>query len=253
MFTNFLLEIRLASQIVLRKPWMTGDSLLAGILNDRYRGNHVRAIAEVTAMLDNLHGVPQMSVLLPYSLATREVQSITFIRNIMRDMEHDPELATILNRMPSRSDMTPSMGPLGSIQNNYSAYDLSKVFFIGRGDAETIARIVGDAGFIGPQRNRGCGQVSGVSITAIPTDNPLFGIVGLRNQENVILRPVPMRLRDQLPADLQFNVNDETWHNPYLPTTPGAVVEECMVPTFAAGEAFHNQQIEDELSGIRAS
>lgn len=249
MIANFLLQIDLASRIVLRTPLMTADALLAGILFKRYGGDHERAIRELP--IEHVEGVPQASVILPYSFAGRAVEHVKHIRSIMRDMDHDPDLATILDRMPAKSDLTPSEGPLSSIDNTYPTYDIPKIFFIGRGDPDEVQRIVADAAFIGPQKHRGHGQVSACRIRTIVAPetaaNKWFGIVGSRNERNMVLRPIPLRLRGLLPTDLRFAVSHETWHNPYFSGFPNAVVEDCAVPLFAAGETFYEAEIERDL------
>jgi hypothetical protein len=248
MMTNFLLEISFSSRLILQTPLMAGDSLLAGILNQRYCGDYERAINDLP--IAYVEGVPQMSVMLPYSLASRTVEPVTITRSIMRDMDHDRDMHRLLDRMPSKSDLTPQEGPLGNISSPYQTYDVPKVYFIGCGDLDAVYRIVSDAGFIGSQKNRGFGQVASVHIRPIVSTNPWFGMVGTRDGRNTVLRPIPFRLRDTFPTDLAFLVNNETWHNPYFSGFPNAVVEPCMVPGFTPGESFYEQEIEDDLSRL---
>jgi hypothetical protein len=248
MMANFLLQINFSSRLILRTPLMAGDSLLAGILNERYGGDYVRAISDLP--IAHVDGVPQMSVMLPYSLANRSVEPVTHTRSIMRDMDHDRDLHRFLDKMPSKSDLTPQEGPLGNINNTYQTYDIPKVFFIGCGDLDAVYRIAGDAGFIGSQKKRGHGQVSSVHIRPIVSDNPWFGMLGTRAGHNTVLRPIPLRFRDKFPGDLVYSVNNETWHNPYFSGYPNAVVEPCMVPSFMPGESFYEQEIEDDLSRL---
>ena len=248
MMTNFLLQIDIASRLILQNPLMAGDSLLAGILTQRYGGDYVRAINDLP--IAHVEGVPQMSVMLPYSLANRTVEPVTYTRSIMRDMDHDRDMHRLLDKMPSRSDLTPQEGPLGNINSTYQTYDIPKVYFIGCGYPEAVYRIVSDAGFIGSQKNRGHGQVTSVHIRPIESTNPWFGMIGTRDGRNIVLRPIPFRLRGAFPADLDYAVNNETWHNPYFSGFINSVVEPCMVPGFMPGESFHEQEIEDDLSRL---
>jgi len=153
--------------------------------------------------------------------------------------------------MPPRSERTPTDGPLGNIRNSYTAWDMPKIFFIGSGDIAWIKHVLDGVGFIGAQHARGYGQVAKWRIEPIKTDNPLIGLVGSFAGRNHVLRPIPERLRGHLPIDLDYVTDLTTWHNPYLPGLPSAVIERCLIPLFDIGIGFRLAQVETDLLNLQ--
>lgn len=251
-FRPFFIEISLSTPIIANRPFICGDSLLAGLQYRRYQGDFVRAINETNLHLAHFEGVPQMSALLPGSLATQEAIPVALIRSIMRDIS-GTSLANVLDKMPTRSERTPTDGPFGNIRNSYTAWDMPKIFFIGCGDIVWIKHVLDGAAFIGSQHARGYGEVAKIRIESIETDNPLIGLVGSFDGRNHVLRPIPTRLRAHLPADLNYVTDLTTWHNPYLPGLPTAEVEQCLVPLFETGTGFRLTQVETDLFRIQAA
>ena len=231
---NFVAEVTLAAPIILGKR-LVGDSWLAGIAYQQH-GDWQRAIAELP--IDHIEGIPQMSVALPDYSPTRRSQSVMFIRSFMRDLCHDPDMADMLDKMPSRSMLTPSQGPLSNISNRYLISDVAYLCFLGRGDIAKVEATMRDAKFMGSQKARGFGQIAAVNVRPIDTKNKWFGMVGVRNGRNAALRPIPQRLADHFPPDLDGIVSNETWHNPYCSAYANSVVEPCLVPPFMRGEGF---------------
>lgn len=246
MFVEFVAEIILATPIVADR--LVGDSLLAGISMARH-GDWQRAVSELP--IAHVENVPQMSVMLRYAAASKTTETITIYQSIMRDLTHDPDMAVMLDKMPIRSSLTAASGPLKNLGNTYVTESLSKVYFIGKGDVDAVERILGDTTFIGKEKARGYGQTVQVSVwpvrNAEASSNPWFGLVGCHNGRNVVLRPIPARLRPLLPAQLDFIHSNETWHNPYNRSYDTAVVEPCLTPPFARGESFDEHRIENEL------
>lgn len=240
MVENFVAEIQTVTPLILGKR-LVGDSLLAGIAFERH-GDWRRAIAELP--IEAREGVPQMSVALPYNSSTRNATSVTFIRSIMRDMDHDPDLADMLIKMPPKSKLTTETGPFSNLSNTYTTRDITKLYFIGRGDINGVLALLTDATFIGSQRAKGYGEVATVAVWKVNNPaaegNPWFGIVGKRNGRNAALRPIPKRLESILPPNLDGILSNETWHNPYWPGHESAVSEPCFVPPFMPGEGFSN-------------
>ena len=246
---KFIAEITLATPLIADK--LVGDSLLAGIA---YQQHHDwrRAIAEVP--IAHVADIPQMSMMLPYALATKVTQRVTIYRSIMRDMNHDPDMATMLDKMPPRSYLTTASGPLSNIGNTYSMSDLPKIYFIGCGDIDGVEQLLRSVSFIGSQKAKGYGQVASVNVW--PVDNPeaqnneWFGIVGSRNGRNIALRPIPRRLSHLLPPNVDHILSTETWHNPYHPGWPDSVVEPCWTPPFFEGESFSEHDVSGEIGCI---
>lgn len=234
MFENFVAEITLASPLIVSRL-IVGDSLLAGIEGERH-GDGDRAIRDLP--IAHIEGVPQMSVMLPYTLATARTQKIPIIRSIMRDMMHDPDMAHLLDKPPGRSYLKMDSGPFSTLINFYPLTDLEKLYFVGRGDIDRIRVILENAPFIGSQRHKGFGQVAGVDIWPIDVENNFFGIVGWKNGRVIALRPIPLRLRPHFGNDVDFVLSNETWHNPYRRDLIGAEIEPCMTPPFVSGESF---------------
>lgn len=247
---RFVAEITLATPLI--APRLIGDSLLAGIA---YQSHHDwrRAIEELP--IGHYHGVPQMSAMLPYALATKTVQRVTIYRSFMRDISHDPDMVHMLDKQPARSTLNAASGPLSNIGNTYEAYDIPRIYFLGVGELDVVERTLKSVSFIGGQKAKGWGEVTQVNVWEIThpwaVENPCFGIVGSRDGRNVALRPIPQRLADKFPP-LDYILSTETWHNPYHPGYPSSVVEPCMTPPFERGESFSVQDIETELSRLAA-
>lgn len=235
---NFIAEIRLASPMILRHR-LVGDSLLAGL---RYGQHHdwERAIAELP--IAYLGEVPQMSVLLPYYPASRTTETVTFGRSIMRDMMHNRQLATTLDRMPPQSHLKPATGPFSNIFNTYITSDIPKAYFVGRGDVAGVLNILRSLTFLGCNKAKGWGEIASVDVWPVESNNEWFGVIGRLHDRQVVLRPIPQRFIHVVPA-ADHVVNSETWHNPYWPGHAAAVVEPCLVPPFVRDESFTEAEL----------
>jgi hypothetical protein len=249
---RFVAEIMLATPLI--APRLIGDSLLAGIAYQHHQ-DWQRAIKELP--IGHFHGVPQMSVMLPYALATKAVQRVTIYRSFMRDLSHDPDMAHMLDKQPPRSSLNAASGPYSNIGNSYEAYDIPRIYFLGYGDMDAVERTLKNAAFIGSQKAKGYGEVTQVNVWEVThpwaVENEWFGMVGYRDGRNVALRPIPRRLAHLFPSDLVYVLSTETWHNPYHPGYPASVVEPCMTPPFERGESFSVQDIENDLSRVQPS
>lgn len=248
MFQNFIAEVFLETPVIFGRSGLMGDSWLAGIAYGEHRDPE-RAIRELPITL--IEDIPQISKALCYVPISRRNDSATLIQSIMRDIDHDPAIADMLAKMPPKSMRTPSQGPLGNVQNSYRLNHLSSLYFIGNGDIDKVRRLMNGVTFMGSQHSKGFGQIVRVEVWSVDSDNPWYGIVGVKAGRNVVLRPVPLRLRDLLPEQLDFLTSTETWHNPYNRGLPGAIVEPCMVPPFNVDEAFSPDDIK-RLSHLAA-
>ena len=192
-----------------------------------------------------------MSNMLPYYLATCTDQTRTIYQSFMHDLQHDPDMAIMLDKMPVKSDLKGGSGPLINYGSTYTLLDLPKMYFIGCGDIDKVEKLLKSVPFIGKEKWKGHGQVAAVNIWS--PENPLaatnkwFGIIGSRNGRDVAFRPIPIRLKDKIALDIDFITSSETWHNPYHRNYPTAVVEPCMTPPFVRGESFTEYDIENEL------
>jgi hypothetical protein len=249
---RFVAEIALATPLI--APRLIGDSLLAGIAYQRHH-DWERSIRELP--IAHFHGVPQMSAMLPYALATKAVQRVTIYRSIMRDFSHDPDIGYMLDKQPPKSSLNAASGPLSNIGNHYDAYDVPRIYFLGVGDLDAVERTLKSASFIGSQKAKGYGEVTYVNVWEVThswaQENQWFGMVGWRNGRNVALRPIPRRLAELFPQKIDHILSTETWHNPYHPGYPTSVVEPCMTPPFERGESFSVQDIENDLSRVEPS
>jgi hypothetical protein len=210
MTENFVIEISFKTPMI-ASPRLTGDGILAGIAFQEH-GDWMRAIAELP--LATWEGVPHMSVVLPYTYATRAAEHVTLIRSFMRDMDHNPQMATMLGAMPTRSALRPDSGDLSNISSSYTVYDIPKVYFLGRGNLTLVKAAFDEVPFLGPQRAKGFGEVEHVDAWTVQSNNPFYGIVGRHYGRTAVLRPVPKRLRQHLPEDLKHVTRRATWHNP---------------------------------------
>lgn len=240
MTENFVIEISFRTPM-LAAARLTGDGILAGVAYQEH-GDWVRSIAELP--VETWKGVPHMSVALPYTYATRNAGRVTIIRSIMRDMDHNPDMANMLHTMPSRSSLRPDSGVLSNISSSYTLYDVPKIYFLGRGDLAQVKAAFDNVPFIGPQHAKGFGEVQHVDAWVAKTNNPFYGIVGRHGDRSAVLRPVPERLREYLPEDVKHVMRRATWHNPYWPGHATAVVEDCLTPNFVTGEGFSVAAIE---------
>lgn len=240
MAENFVIEISLKTSMLFA-PRLTGDGLLAGIAYQAH-GDWQRSIAELP--LEMWEGVPHMSILLPYSYVTRVAERVTLIRSVMRDMDHNPEMADLLQTMPPRSKLRPDSGDFSNVSSSYTVYDIPKIYLLGRGDLDRVKALFDEVAFIGPQHAKGFGEVEHVDAWVAKSNNPLYGIVGRHRGRPAILRPVPKRLHDRLPGDVKHVMRRATWCNPYWPGHATAVVEDCLTPSFVPGEGFSAATIE---------
>lgn len=240
MLQNFISEVFLETPVIFGKNGLMGDGWLGGIGFRQHR-DHERAIRDIPIKL--LDGVPQMSKALCYVATTRQNDSVTIIQSIMRSIDHDPEIGRMLSKIPPKSMRTPSQGPLSNLQNTYRLHYLSSLYFMGCGEIDAVRRLMEAVSFMGSQHSKGFGQIIRVEIWPVVTDNPWHGIVGARKGRNVILRPVPLRLRHLFPEQLDFVTSTETWCSPYYRGHQSAVVEPCMVPSFNVDEAFSPEDI----------
>lgn len=241
MSQNFVVDVLLETPIIFGKNGLMGDAALAGIAY-REHFDPERAIREIP--IETVQGIPQISQALCYVPTSRKRESITMIQSIMRSFDHDPDLADILDKMPPRSTRTPSQGKLSNLQNTYRLHHVSDVFFIGRGDIDDVRRWMGRTPALGSQTNKGFGQIVRVEVWQSASKNPWYGMIGLRNGRNTVLRPIPLRFRDLFPDQLDYTQSTETWHNPYFPGHQSAVMEPCMVSPFVIGEGFSPDEIE---------
>jgi hypothetical protein len=241
MSQNFVSQIFLETPVIFGIKGLIGDSWLAGIAYREHR-DHERAIRELPiAMIDE---IPQMSKALCYTPTSRRNEIITFTASIMRDIDHDPDMADILDKMPPKSSRKSDQGSLGNIQTHREVNHLSSLYFLGRGDLAAVERQMNGTSFIGSQISKGFGQIVRVEVWEAESTNPWFGVIGLRHGRNTVLRPIPMRLRHLFPEQLDFVTSTETWHNPYYPGHASAIVEPCMVPPFQRGDSFAPDEID---------
>ena len=239
MVENFLAVLSLESPLILNRP-LVGDSLLAGI---KFAHCHDPVIAIHDLPVAHVEDVPQISVLLLGPIAS--LRQATIIQSMMRDMDHEPDLADMLDKMPPASALNPSSGIFVNIWNTYHILDVRTVFFIGRGDIDRVEQLLKSIPFIGSQHAKGYGQVANVDVIPVDTDNPMYGIVGRQNGRSRMLRPMPTRYSAMIPPDTEYIISTETWKNPYNTRITGAVAEPCMVPHFANGEFFTEKMLLD--------
>lgn len=235
MYQKFVAQVYLETPVIFGSKGMVGDSLLAGVAFKEHRDPE-RAIAEVPIV--SMDGVAHMSRALCYASNTRQEERITLTASIMRDLDHDPDMVDILKAMPSKTNRKTDQGPLSNIQSRYTLNYINHLYFLGYGDMTEVGRRLNAFPFLGAQVSKGFGQIIRSDIWAVESDNPFFGMVGMKHGRNVVLRPIPVRLRDRFPEQLDFQTGTETWHNPYSPRYKSAELELCMVPPFLNGESF---------------
>jgi hypothetical protein len=248
MSQNFVSQVFLETPVIFGDKGLIGDSLLAGIAFRECR-DHERAIRELP--IDMIDGIPQMSKALCYTAISRRDQQVTFTASIMRDLDHNPAMNDILYKMPPKSARKPDQGPWSNIQSHYKRHHISSLYFLGRGDITAVRRRMNSTSFLGSMISKGYGQIVRVEVREVDSANPWFGMIGAKNDRNVVLRPIPLRFRHLFPDQLDFMTSTETWHNPYFPGHQSAVLESCMVPPFQNGESFAPDDIDSLCHIVR--
>jgi len=223
---NFVAALSLST------PWMpgphgkTGDGVMAGIQYAMCR-DYVRAMELPLACIE---GVPQISTVLLAASSVRRHMRAAFIQNFTHFLEHDRDAAHLLDRMPAKTHRNPSSGSSAIVMNTYPIVPTPTLFFAGRGDVDAVARIFNSTPAIGKKHSTGFGELAKIEVLPVKTGNPHHGIVMNRRGRNVLLRPVPARLRHLFPHQLDLRTHTGTWRNPYNPEKWDATVEECMIP-----------------------
>lgn len=244
MDSNFCIRVTLRSAIIVGRYPLTADGWLAGVEFERTL-DHEYAINSLP--FATWQGVPMASQIIPgYMAGPPEYGSVTYYTQPARDLQFDIPFADYLDRDPTINELTDSRrgrGDLAAFGNTYQTALIREVFFACRGDMRRTEEILlaTDGSPIvptlGPQRSKGHGHIETIEIQRMPADNRLYGLIGRTQGANVVLRPIPTRLRRELP-DASGATMERTWKNPYRPIYPEAVVEDCLVPPFQRGTGF---------------
>lgn len=244
METNFCIRVVLRSAIIVGRYPLTADGWMAGIEFER-TGDHEYAIGSLP--FAKWHGVPMASQIIPGHMAgPPEYQSVTYYTQPARDLQFDIPLADFLDRDPTSNELTDSKlgrGELSSFGNTYQTALISEAFFACRGNmdrAEEILLATDGSPLVptlGPQRSKGHGFIQSIEIHPMPPNNRLYGLVGRTGDTSMVLRPIPIRLKRELPDTTSVTM-ERTWCNPYRPIYPEARLENCLVPPFQRGVGF---------------
>jgi hypothetical protein len=233
-----MLEVSLRSPIILGHRLML-DSMLLGVARETF-GVEARQYPSLKRAACGLTHASQVL------LGTPEVpmhRTTTYIQSFIRVLTNEPEVTTMLQKQPPPSSMSHGSGPNSNVESNYITSNIPTVYFLGVGDVDLIRRLTLTMVHIGAQSHKGNGEVERAVVHEIDADPTWFGIVGEVDGQRVVLRPVPKRMVSLLPPGTSGFDNTETWHYPYFPGHPKAVVEPCLVPPFANHDYFYRDAV----------
>jgi hypothetical protein len=241
----FMLEISLRTPIILGHRLML-DSLLLGVARERFGDTAEREPPLKRAPCGLMHASQAL-------LGTPEVpmhRSTTYVQSFIRVLTNDVAVTSMLQRQPSPSSMSHGSGPNSNIESVYVTSNIPTIYFLGVGNVAQIRRLTLTMVHIGAQAHKGNGEVERAVVHEIDADPTWFGIVGEVDDRLLVLRPVPKRMVSLLPPGVGGFDNTETWHYPYFPGHPKAVVEPCLVPPFSNHDYFYGDRVR-RLSGER--